>query len=185
MAAFSSRYVFTIEGGTRTLQSLANAHSDKAKTCQGIINLWTGLDAGNWQGGRVEVHSGPGTGGGVAASQTVTYVGSTGPQSITVESVVLNFTAGATDILTVQNAIAAIRAGGGVSAFFGMVFIPLAPVYGATINTANILTLWANTVPRANTLGNGATFSVTGTGATAGGATFSGGVNAPANGFTV
>src|SRR5258708_19950046 len=105
MAAFSSRYVFTIEGGTRTLQSLANAHSDKAKTCQGIINLWTGLDAGNWQGGRVEVHSGPGTGGGVAASQTVTYVGSTGPQSITLDTIALNFPPPPTHLLPLPNAI--------------------------------------------------------------------------------
>jgi len=178
----ATRYVITVEGGTRTPQALANAHTDRAKSCQALINLFAGIDAGNWLAGRVEIHNGAGTGSGTAASQTVTYSGSTGAQTITIGGVAVSFTAGATDNATLVAAINAIRLN---SSAFGLVFIPMAPVYGAALNAANVLTLWANTVPRANTLGNGLTLAVTGTGATAGGATFAGGVNAPANGFNV
>lgn len=176
------RYVFTIEAGTITPQPFNQAHVDRAKTVQGIINLWTGIDAGNWRAGRVEVAVGAGTGSGTAASQTVTYSGSTGAQTITIGGNAVSFTAGATDAATVQAAIAAIRL---VPLAFNLIFIPTPPIYGASINSSNVLTLWANTVPVANTLGNGLTLAVTGTGATAGGATFAGAVNAPQNGFNV
>jgi hypothetical protein len=177
-----TRYTLSIENGTITPQGLAQAHTDRAKSMQSWINLLTGIDAGNWRAGRVELHTGAGTGSGTAASQTVTYSGSSGAQTVVIGGTSVAFTAGATDAATVQNAIAAIRAHAVAS---GLVFVPTPPQYGATINTLAVLTVWANTLPRANTLANGTTFTVTGTGATAGGATMTGGVNAPRNGFDV
>ena len=174
------RYVFVIEAGTLTPQVFLKQHTDRAKTCQGLINLWTGIDAGNWRAGQVEIHTGPGSNGGVAASNTVTYTAPAGAQTIVIGGITVSFTAGVDAPTTVQAAIAAIRAN---TSAFGLVFIPTPPQYGAAINTGGVLTLWANTIPVANQLGNGLTFAVTGTGAVVGAATFTGGTNSGPNGF--
>lgn len=174
------RLVITVEQATLTLQQQFNAHVDRAKTCQALLNLFTGIDAGNWRAGRVEIQQGQGMVNGVAASQTVTYVTPSGAQTVTIGGVAVAFTAGADAAATVQAAIAAIRAHPVAS---GLVFIPQLPTY--VFNNANVLKLWANTIPVANTLGNGLTLAATGTGATANGATFTGGVNATLNGFSV
>lgn len=282
------RYVFTVEAGTMTAVQVQTVHQDRAKTCQSIINLFTGIDAGNWRAGRVEVSQGAGVPGatplGVAASAQITYSGSAGAQTIvlsspgvaatgtltiaggagavggtiggtlvtvtwatsdtataaalaaainanattnqyvfatsaagvvtlrslssttagngttlvasgtgvtasgpkltggTVTSTTVSFQAGATDAATVQNAIAAIRAS---APAMGLVFIPTPPNYGATINTAGVLTIWANTIPVANALGNAMIVAVTGTGASVTTEVFSGGINSGPNGFSV
>jgi hypothetical protein len=177
-----TRYVITIEATTGSVaQTLSATPDDKSKSTRALGNLIQGIGAGVYRAGRVEIQWGAGNGG-TAAAQTVTYASSTGAQSLTIGGTTVNFTAGASDAVTVQNAIAAIRANNTV---FGLVFIPTAPVYGASINTAAVLTLWANTVPTANTLGNSLAITGTGTGATVGGATFTGGVNATRSGFNV
>ena len=98
--------------------------------------------------------------------------------------VTVSFTAGASDAATVQNAIAAIRAS---PAMLGMLFIPTPPTYGATINTSNVLSVWANTLPTCNAAGGGLFISVTGTGATVGApnGSFMTGTNATPNGFSI
>jgi hypothetical protein len=178
------RYVFVVEQGTLTAAQVLNKHQDRAKTTQSILNLFAGIDAGNWRAGRVEIQQGAGLVSGVAASQTVTYAASAGAQTITIGGLAaISFTAGATDAATVQNAIAAIQAAKATAGSGALlVFVPTLPIYN--FNTAAVLTLWANTIPVANQLGTGMTIAVTGTGATAGGATFTGGVNAAPNGFS-
>ena len=181
--ACGTRYTITIEGTTSLFAQVLNSPpDDKSKTCRALANLINGIGSGAHRAGRVEIHAGAGSNGGTAASQTVTYSGSAGAQSITIGGTAVNFTAGATDAATVQNAIAAIRAN---TAAFGKVFIPTAPTYGATINTGAVLTLWANVPPTNNALGNSLSFAVTGTGATGGGLNFAGGVNASPAGFDV
>jgi hypothetical protein len=175
------RYVISIEAAPLTTAQVLSQHVDRSKTCRALTNLINGIGSGTYRSGRVEIQNGDGVAAAaVAASGTVTYSGSTGAQSITIGGVVVSFTAGASDAATVQNAITAIRAS---PAAFGLVFIPTAPVYGAAINTGAVLTLWANTIPTANTLGNSLSLACTGTGATASGASFAGGVNSTPNGF--
>lgn len=181
-----TRYVITVENGTTTPQGLNQAHADRAKTCQALINLFTGIDAGNWRAGRVEVGTGAGgfgAGVGTAATGTVTYTAPTGAQTVVIGGVTVSFTAGVDAPTTVQNAITAIRAHAVAS---GLVFIPTPPSYGAAINTLNVLTLWANTIPVANQIGNGLTLAATTVGGTAvATATFTGGTNSTRNGFNV
>jgi hypothetical protein len=175
------RYVVTIENASLGSAQVLAAHQDRAKTLRALSRLIDGINAGDWRCGRFEIQSGAGTGG-TAAAQTVVYSGSSGAQTVVIQGTSVAFTAGATDALTVQAAIAAIRADPVAK---NLVFIPTAPTYGATINTGGTLTLWANMTPATNALGNNMTLSVTGTGATATGATFAGGVAATANGFNL
>lgn len=119
------------------------------------------------------------SGTGVTATTGASFIGGNQTPGTTV-----TFTAGTTDTLTVAAAIAAIRAS---PTFLGHVFIPTVPTYGATINTGATLTLWANTIPTANSIGGAMFLTITGTGASLGNATgsFTRGVSGAANGFTV
>lgn len=79
------RYCITIERATTTLNQPLNAHYDRAKTCSALINLFTGIDAGNWTPGRVEIQAGQGAGSGSAAFATVVYSSSSGSQTISIQ----------------------------------------------------------------------------------------------------
>jgi hypothetical protein len=91
---------------------------------------------------------------------TVTYSGSSGAQTVVIGGVTASFTAGASDALTAQAALAAVQAVLGISV----------QCY-SQINTATptVLSLYSKDP---NALGSVTTLTVTGTGATASGATF-------------
>lgn len=134
-----NRYTFSVEAGTLTPNSLNNLHQDRAKTCQGIINLFVGLDAGNWRGGRVEVHMGGGWGNGVQSPQTVNYSGSSGAQTISVQG-------------EGQGAVGVLTLSGGTGAVGGTIGGTLVTATWATsdLNTCNLIAAAINANTTAN-----------------------------------
>lgn len=166
----SNRYTIQVEVGPGTLAPQLKDSKRRDKACAALVRLFQGIGSGTYNSGQVDVGVDDGVGG-TAPSQTVTYVAPSGAQTITVGGVVINFTAGADATTTAANAVAAAQA---------------SPAFRAMCrasSVAGVVTLRSNVNPRIYTAANGCTVAATGTGATANGATMTGGVNAAQNGW--
>jgi hypothetical protein len=107
------------------------------------------------------------------ASQTVTYTASAGAQTIVIAGRSVAFTAGASDTLTAAAAVTAIQAD------------TIANRLVRATSSAGVVTLKSNAPPSMATISNGTTLTATGTGAAAGGATFTGGVVSTDTGYAL
>lgn len=159
----SRRYTLQIHAGPDAFSQVCGAQARKGKAFKGWANLVAALMGGSYRGGQVDVGVDDGTGG-TAASQTVTYVAPSGAQTIVIAGRTVNFTAGADATTTAAIAVAAIQADSVASRLV------------SASSVAGVVTLKAKTFPCSHTLANGATLTATGTGATANGATLTGGV---------
>ncbi len=164
------RYTLTIAAGPDAFAQVCGVQSRKHKALKSWLNLCAGLLSGVYRGGQVDVAVDEGTGG-VAASQTVTYVAPSGAQTIVIMGRSVAFTAGATATATALVAVAAIQADA------------IASRYVTASSAAGVVTLTAKTLPGAQLVGNGITLTATGTGATANGATLAGATNSTDTGY--
>jgi hypothetical protein len=166
----SNRYTIQVELGPGMLAPQLKDAKRRDKACAALVRLFQGIGSGTYNSGQVDVGVDDGVGG-TAPSQTVTYVTPSGAQTITVGGVAIAFTAGVDAPTTALAAVAAAQAS---PAFRAMCRATAA---------AGVVTLRSNVNPRIYTAANGCTTAATGTGATAGGATMAGGVNAAQNGW--
>lgn len=164
------RYTISIAAGPDGYRAQLAAPKDRQKTSAALHNMLVGVFSGTYRGGQVDVEMDDGNGG-TSASQTVTYVAPSGAQTIVIAGRSVAFTAGADATTTAAIAVAAIQADA------------VANRLVRASSVAGVVTVKANTLPCANTLANGATLTATGTGATANGATLTGGVNSTNAGF--
>jgi phage tail sheath gpL-like len=161
-----------VAAGPDGYRAQLTAPKDRQKTSAALHNMLQGVMAGVYRGGQVDIETDDGNGG-TAASQTVTYTAPAGAQTIVIAGRTVNFTAGADATATALAAVAAIQADS------------VANRLVSASSAAGVVTLKAKVLPCANTMANGATLAVTGTGAAAGGATFAGGVNSTNAGFAL
>lgn len=136
-----------------------------------FAKLANALCSGSFRFGQVdlEVDDGAAT----PASQTVTYSGSSGAQTITIAGRQVSFASGASDTITATTALAAIAAD------------TIANRYVRATNVAGVVTLKSNLPPVQAACANGMTLAVTGTGASVGAATFAGGVSDTTAGYAL
>lgn len=171
----STRYSMIVTAGSDGTRQPMLKFGDRSKFLRAFVNLIDGFAAGNARAGQFDLQLDDGTNGtaGTPPSQTVTYVGPAGAQTVVIGGKSVAFTAGADATATATAAAAAINA----DSVTGLGCV--------ATSAAGVLTVKLKVHARLYGMTNGVTFSVTGAGATANGATMTGGVAAPANGFTL
>lgn len=170
----SHRYTLTVAAGPDAFSQRCGAQGGRRdKALKGWLDLVVGLMSGTYRGGQVDlaVDEGTSAGGGVAATNTVTYTAPSGAQTIVIMGRTVNLTAGADATSTALAAVAAIQAD-----------VVASRMVSAT-SAAGVVTLTAKTLPGTQAVGNGITLTVTGTGAARGSATFTGGVSSTDAGY--
>lgn len=171
----ATRYSLIITAGTDMNRQGMLKITDRSKALRALANTIDGISAGNENAGRFDLQLDDGTNGtaGTPPQQTVTYTAPSGAQTVVIGGKSVAFTAGADATATAAAAAVAINA----DAVTGLGCI--------ATSAAGVLTVKLKVHARLYGMVNGVTFSVTGTGAAAGGGTMTGGVSAQANGFSL
>lgn len=128
-----------------------------------VVNFLRGLVSGTQKGTAVTINAGTATTSLVAASGTVTYVGPSGTQTVTINGVNITAASGASAALTAIAVAQAINASTNALVQYFVTAVPVAGVVTITALQPGIT-------------GNAITLAASGTGATASGARLTGGV---------
>lgn len=171
----ATRYSLVITAGPDRKRQPLLKFTERSKFLSALLNLMSAIGSGTAMAGVFDLQLDDGTNGtaGTPPSQTVTYTAPAGAQTVVIGGKSVAFTAGADATTTAAAGAAAINAD------------PVTGLGAVASNVAGVLTVKLKVHARLYGMVNGVTFSATGTGAAAGGATMVGGVSALANGFTL
>lgn len=170
----STRYALIITAGPDRKRQPLLKFTERQKFMSALLNLMSAIGSGTAMTGVFDLQLDDGTNtAGTPPSQTVTYLAPAGAQTVTVGGKQVSFTSSGNATTDAATLAALINA----DAILG--------VGCAATSAAGVCTIKIKAHARLYGMLNGVTLAATGTGATANGATFTGGVSAGANGFTL